>query len=187
MECSLEYIPKRLHTGQKPVNDVFYLGEELYYRCKSGECSKPYDKISLYNISHNRNFCSPQEYKREDVLFNILEEDQRQFYDLNTTVLKIKSLENNATYIKEIISRDNADIKATITLKHEPIPCMYPHSIFEVCINGIIVNSENYTGILNKKSKTYKNLRSDIRQELTSIIQTGNIDSSKNTEYIDEP
>ena len=187
MECSLEYIPKRLHTNGKSIQESFHLGEELYYRCKPGECEKPYDKISLYNISHNRNFASPEQYKRDDVLFNIIEEDQRKVYDLQTTVLKIKNLEGYKTYFKEIVSISNINLKATITLKHEPIPCMYPHSIFEICINGIIVNSNNYNEILNRKNKTYKNLRSDIRQELTSIIQTGNIDSSENIEYIDEP
>lgn len=188
MECTLDYIPERLHTNDKPIIEKFAIGEELYYRCKSDECSKPYDKISLYDISHNRNFCNNQEYRRDDVLYNIIENDQRQQYqNFDTTVLKIQSLQDNTTYFKEIVSQENPDLSVTIKLIHDPIPCMYPHSVFEVSVNGDTINSENYNSLLNKKNRTFKNLRSDIRQELTSIIQTGLIDSSKDIEYLEEP
>lgn len=188
MECNLDYIPERLHTNDKPVIESFSIGEELYYRCKSGECSKPYDKISLYDISHNRNFCNPEEYRKEDVLYNIIENDPRQRYiDLDTVVLEIRNLLDNITYYKEIVSRENPNIRAGIRLVHDPIPCMYPHSVFEITINGVLINRENYDLLLNKRNKTFKNLRSDIRQELTSIIQTGLIDPSNDIQYLDTP
>lgn len=187
MDCALEYIPEHLHTNDKPIIEGFSIGEDLYYRCKPEKCSKPYDSISLYDISHNRNFGRPDEFPKNDVLFNIAEEDSKELYDLEIVTLRISELEDEATYVKEIVSRNDPHLKAIITLRHAPIPCMYPHSVFEVSINDTTVDRINFDSILNKGNRTYKNLRSDIRQELTSIIQTGNIDSSEDIEYIENP
>jgi hypothetical protein len=46
---------EHLHTNDKPIVEEFLLGEKLYYRCKDGQCKKPYDKYH-YDISHNRIF-----------------------------------------------------------------------------------------------------------------------------------
>lgn len=188
MECKLEYIPERLHSNDKPIVQTFLEGEELYYRCKEDECSRPYDKISLYDISHNRNFNDPENFQKSDVLFNIIEDDERELYDnFNTSVLRIQNLQGSPTYTKQIPSREDPELIVIIKLLHDPIPCMYPHSVFEVSINGVIVTRENYDSVLNLRNKKYKNIRSDIRQELTSIIQTGNIDPSQDIQYLDEP
>lgn len=56
MVCGLAYIPLHLHTGDKPIVDKFSIGEKLFYRCLPQDLEKPYDKISLRDISHNRNF-----------------------------------------------------------------------------------------------------------------------------------
>ncbi len=151
MICHLDYIPKRLHTNKKPTNPIFEVGENLYYRCKENECLKPYDKISLYDISHNRNFGSPEDYPKEDVFYNILEDDPQQVYpNLSFTILTLKNIENEQTFKKEVISLDDTDLKALIWLKHDPLPCMYTHSVFEVSVNKIIVNKENYGDLLNE-------------------------------------
>lgn len=187
MSCTLNYIPDYLQTKDKPTVDVFSIGEELYYRCKGDVCSKPYDNISLFDISHNRNFCNPRVYKREDVLFNIKPGDPEEKYDLNIITLSIVNLNEGSTYSKEIISGNDPNLRVLIRLIHDPLPCMYPHSVFEISINNVVINSDNYQTILNKKNITFKNLRTDIRQEITSMIQTGNIDDSIQVEIITEP
>nr|WP_321414909.1 hypothetical protein [uncultured Allomuricauda sp.] len=188
MVCSLDYIPEYLHTNDKPIVENFSIGEKLFYRCKSKDFQKPYDNISLYDISHNRNFGDSDTYKEHDVLFNIVQNDSRKLYEgLDVVVLNIQNIEENSTYLKEIVSKDDPKIIVVIQLKHAPVPCMYPHSVFEISLNGTVIDNQNYSQSLGKKNVTYKNLRSDIRQELTSIIQTGNIDSSKDIEFIDEP
>lgn len=188
MTCSLNYIPKHLHTSQKLVLDSFSIGEEIYYRIKSENLKKPYDKISLYDISHNRNFNDSLNFPKEDVLFNIDENDIRiKYEDLEILTLRITRLENNVTYICEIISRDDNFTKAKIILKHRPEACMYPHSIFEISLNGTIIDEGNYKTTLGKDNKLFKNMRNDIRQELTSLLQTGIIDSTKKIEIIEFP
>lgn len=186
MDCHLDYIPEHLHTNNKPVVKQFSIGEELYYRCKPGECKKPYDKISLYEISHNRNFRNSQQYPKEDVLYNTIESDPSQVYDSKIVILKITKLSKEDTFSKELVCQSDPTLKARITLLHDPLPCMYTHSVFEITINGTTVNKDNYNSSLGKKNKLYKNLRSDIRQELTSIIQTGIIDPNQDIEFLKE-
>jgi hypothetical protein len=187
LDCPLIYIPEHLHTKEKPIIETFKIGEKLHYRCKKDEFKKPYDKISLYDISHNRNFATPDDYPETDVLYNILVDDPIERYDgLEIVTLEVKDLQEEKTYIKTLTSQNDPDLKAVIILKHSPEPCMYTHSVFEISINGIVINRANYSLHLNKKNRTHKNLRSDIRQELTSIIQTGELDSSKDIEFIDE-
>jgi hypothetical protein len=184
--CNLAYIPEILHTNSKPIVNIFTIGEELYYRTKSEEVKKPYDKISLYDISHNRNFNNSIEYLKEYVLFNIDENDIIEKYDNREIVtLKINQLQKKETYQKEIISREDDEIRVLITLKHRPELCMYPHSVFEITFNDTIVDKTNYGSTIGKDNKLFSNIRSDIRQELTSIIQSGIIDSSQGIEIIE--
>lgn len=185
MDCPLKYIPEHLHTKEKPTIETFSVGEMLHYRCKKDELKRPYDRISLYDISHNRNFNNPDIYIETDVLFNIIANDPMERYDnLEIVTLEIKELKQEETFIKIIISNNDPTLKAVIKLKHRPEPCMYTHSVFEISINGVIIDKTNYNLHLNKKNIIHKNLRSDIRQELTSIIQTGKLDSSQDTEFI---
>jgi hypothetical protein len=64
---------------------------------------------------------------------------------------------------------------------------MYPHSVFEIKLDGVVVTSENYKETIGKGNKFFSNIRSEIRQELTLLIQNGIVDSSLETEYINEP
>lgn len=188
MDCPLTYIPQHLHFKDKALIPIFSIGENLYYRSKPENLKKPYDNISLRDISHNRNFNNDLLYPKTDVLFNIDINDEREVYDkLDIVILEIKELHDEITYKKEIISTKDNDLKAVITLKHSPVPCMYPHSVFEISVNDIIVDNLNYDFILGKKNKIYSDLRSEIRQELTLIIQNGTIDSSLDTEYLTAP
>jgi hypothetical protein len=186
LKCTLNYIPNHLHTNDKPIVEEFYIGETLYYRCNPENLEKPYDSIRLFKISHNRNFNDASIFKSEDVFYNITEDDLREKYEnLNIISFFIKHLsENKITYIKNLVYDD---LTAKITLKHEPVACMYPHSVLEICINNQIITTENYKAELGKKNLKYSNFRSLIRQELTSIIQSGFIDDSIKIEEINEP
>ena len=187
MICSLEYIPPRLHTNDRNIIDRFQVGEQLYYRCKGLSCTKPYDNISLYDISHNRNFSDPEKYPTSDVLFNIIEDNDFQQYDMDTVPLIIRELKEEITFSKEFVSHSNPDIRASLTLKHKPVPCMYTHAVMEIILNDVIVTKENYKSTIGRSGAIYKNLRRDIRQELSSILQTKNLDLNEDIEILDEP
>lgn len=187
LDCTLPYIPEHLHFKGKPVINIFSIGEKLYYRSKPENLKRPYDNISLRDISHNRNFNNDL-YTPNDVLFNTEINDEREVYkDLEVVVLEITELQEKTTFKKEIICNQNSEIKILIILKHDPVPCMYPHSVFEISVNDVVVDNGNYDTILGKKNKTYSDLRSEIRQELTLLIQNRIVDSSLETEYINEP
>ncbi|MDI6045653.1 hypothetical protein [Flavobacterium yafengii] len=185
MVCNLNYIPNHLHTNDKPLIEQFYIGEKLFYRCKPENLKKPYDNISLYDISHNRDFNDNKTFTENDVFYNIIEDDVREKYEnFNFNSFYIKNLsEGHHTYIKQFVFED---LTASITLKHSPVPCMYPHSVLEICIGNVVINNENYKIELGKKNQKFSTLRSLIRQELTSLIQTGFIDDSIQIEEITE-
>ena len=184
------YIPEQLHTNNNPIVEKFSVGEKLFYRCLPQNIGKPYDNIKLQDISHNRNFSNDLLFGCDCVLYNIIETDFRQRYEnLSYITILIKELQNNHTYIKEINKTNhlNQNVNLIIILKHSPEPCMYPHSVFEIILDGIIINSENYSKTLGKDNVFFSNLRYEVRQELTSIIQTGFIDTSNELEIILEP
>ena len=190
MICNLEYIPSHLHTVDKPTVNQFSIGEKLFYRCLPQNLAKPYDTISLKDISHNRNFCDDDRYGSENVFYNVLEDDNREKYDgYNFVTIIVNNLEENTTYTKEFIKVNhlNETVRIILTLKHSPIACMYPHSVFEIRVNDEIVNDMNYENTLGKDNKFFSRIRNEVRQELTSIIQIGKIDSNQDTEIIDSP
>lgn len=190
MICHLSYIPTHLHTNDNPIIEEFSLGEKLFYRCLPQNITKPYDNIKLKDISHNRNFKNDELFGNDCVFYNILENDAQERYEnLNYITILIKELQGNYTYIKEINKTNNLNeaFKVVITLKHSPEPCMYPHSVFEIVLNGVVLNGDNYKKTLGKDNVFFSNLRYEIRQELTSIIQTGFIDTSNEIEIITEP
>ncbi len=184
MSCDLGYIPGHLKMELKPVVPNFSVGEELFYRADPAKCKIPYDNISLRDISHNRSFMPPSS-TLDDVLFNIdPTKNFEKYNDKVVVVLRIASLPNGQTYTKEFKTDDGASV-VVITLKHDPHPCMYPHSVFEITVNGIIVDSDNYSQTLN--TKPLKKVRSRIRQELSSMIQSGIVDQSEEIQIITEP
>lgn len=188
MDCSLDYIPKYLHTNNKPIINKFNIGEELYFRCTSTDCVKPYSRKNLYDISHNRNFNNSEDYPAVDVLYNIDKDDERQHYDDQEFItLKIRDINGKHTFVKNIKSEDDISINIQIILLHKPVPCMYTHSAFEILLNNLPITKENYNSTLGKKNRTYKNLRYIVRQELSLMIQTGIVDSAEETLIIDNP
>lgn len=185
--CNLPYIPKRLHSYGKDIVQEFSIGEELYYRCNSDQCTKPYHSISLYDVSHNRNFNDKINYPKEDVLFNIDKSSEKHIIEnKEISISVIKSVSENFTFEKKIISTEDPDLYVEIKLIHSPIACMYPHCAFQISLNGIVITRDNYNNTLNKRSVKFKNLRRDIRLELTSIIYSSIIDNDSETEVITE-
>lgn len=185
IRCQLPYIPERLHSYGKKNIPKFSIGEELYYRCNSSECLKPYQAISLYDISHNRNFNNKINFPKEDVLWNIDENSPHKIIEnkeINISI--IKSISKNGTFEKNIVSDLDPSLHIQIKLIHSPLPCMYSHSSFQISLNDTIVTRQNYSEILDKRNKTYKNLRRDIRLELTSIIYSSGLDNNSETEII---
>ena len=185
-QCTLTYIPGRLHSFRKKLVNEFYIDEELYYRCNIEECVKPYQKLNkLYDISHNRNFGNVVNFPKDDVLFDINPDSALQIIPnkyINVSV--IKSLSINKTYEKSIPSENGPDIFIHIKLLQDPLPCMYSHCVFQISINEVIITDENFSTTLGRGNVIQKNLRRDIRQELTSIIYSNIIDTNSMTEII---
>lgn len=69
--CTLPHIPERLHTKERLALEEFFIGEELYWRCKP-EIELPYFEIKLSDVSHNRQGHSENIISESlDVLWNI--------------------------------------------------------------------------------------------------------------------
>ncbi|MEO6838549.1 MAG: hypothetical protein ABI185_09170 [Ginsengibacter sp.] len=169
-ECLLHYIPGRLHTNDRKIIDEFDLNENLYKRCRQEDLKNPYLAGTLSELSHNRSgliediLCNP-----DDVLYNIKPEEQDEKYeDLKVCTIRIKDLNNENRYKKTFREIKNGEtFNAVIELFHDPIPCMYPHSVFKIWLNGEIVTYQNYKQTLKKVNQ----IRNSIREELASMVR----------------
>lgn len=168
-ECLLHYIPNRLHTNDRQIIDEFELNENLYKRCKLEDLKNPYRASTLSELSHNRSgliediLCNPN-----DVLYNIEPGGQAEKYEeLKVCTIRIKDLNMENKYKKTFSEIKNGEtFNAIIELFHDPIPCMYPHSVFRIWLNGEIITYENYKQTLKKMHQ----IRNSIREELASMI-----------------
>lgn len=168
MQCNLEYIPVRLKTEDKPPLETFSVGEYLYYRCKPEVLENPYIGISVAEVSHNRSGVDNVISVEEDVLYNIVPELGVEKHHLSICTLEIKDLNEDSKYHKKFPQEPDPkiDSTATIDLLHDPAPCMYPHSLFRVHLNGELVTLDNYKTTLNKSHQ----IRSMIKTELAKMI-----------------
>jgi len=173
--CTLNYIPKPLHWNEKPVLTEFQVGDLIFRRCNPNELENPFKSISLRDISNNLgtnlgNIIS----EKDDVLFNIVPEDEIEKYAGKVVcVLEIKSLTQNNQYEKNFFElKDGNNNNCTMQLIHDPLCCMYPHCIFRIWVNNVVVTKENYEVTLSKLNK----LRTAIRQELATMIRRNAID-----------
>lgn len=168
MQCELQYIPERLKTLDKPIVNIFSIGELLYYRCKRDDLDNPYKGLSIAELSHNRSGIDNNISELEDVLYNIVPEKGVEKFDLEVCILKIVDLTNDNKYHKEFPEEPHEKItsKATMDLLHEPEPCMYPHCVFRVHLNGEKITRDNYKTTLNKSPE----IQSMIKQELAKMI-----------------
>jgi hypothetical protein len=173
-KCELNYIPTRLHTDNKNTVSQFTVGEFLYRRCEPEILANPFRSISLTELSHNRGgdnsnaLCNPT-----DVLFSIKEEEDFEIYSNKVVcILEIKSLTSQNEYKKEYTQVKNGEnYSCVMELLHDPLPCMYPHCVFRIKLNGEIVTYANYKETLDK----LKSIRSSIKDELASMIITKSI------------
>ncbi len=167
MACNLQHVPERLHKDDKPTINNFEVGEELYFRCTQEELDNPYLKISICELSHNRkglanNIISEQ----DDVLINITGEGDPVINKL-VCVLVIKDVDaETGTFNKAFTQNKNqVDNHARIKLIHEPETCMYPHCVFRVWLNEVIIGYHNY-GLIN----SLKQIKTHLKTELASMI-----------------
>lgn len=171
--CTLTYIPDRLHSTNKQPITQFSVGEFLFRRCKPEELANPFAAISLTELSHNRSGLREQALSLpDDVLFNILENDPVEIYELEVCPLEIIDLNESNQYSKFFEEEKNGErIIVRMDLLHDPAPCMYPHCIFRIWVGDIVVNFDNYKASLGR----YNQIRTKIREELASMIVTKNI------------
>jgi len=80
-------------------------------------------------------------------------------------VLKVKELLADFTYSRKFTEGVNT---LEMHLKHDPIPCNYVHTVFELVLNGSVVTYDDYKKTL-KKDK-YKELKDKCRDELQKMI-----------------
>lgn len=177
-ECTLNYIPKRLHWGNKRMLHTFRVGDILYRRCKPEELQNPYQTMSpLCELSHNIGTCCHDTISEEpDVLYSIKEDEPIEKYDRATYQLKIISLNSNKRYSKEFTETKNGIVhRSQLELLHDPVPCMYPHCVFRTWFNSDIVDRNNYKSGLGKM----KRLKTKIRHELTTMIYRREVDQNR--------
>lgn len=174
-DCNLQYIPSRLHWGEKELLTSFQIGDVIYRRCKPEELENPYKDFSpLCEISHNLGTCcKTQISEEEDVLYSIIEDEDFEKYERVTYQLKIISLNEESRYSKVHFEvKNNVENIGRIELQHDPVACMYPHCIFRLWLNDEIVNRDNYKNGLGRLNK----LRTEIRHELTTMVYRKEID-----------
>jgi len=167
--CTIPYIPNRLQSIGRKAIEKFGVGESLYLRCRIDLLKNPYKTISITELSHNRSglpgdvLCNP-----DDVLYNILEKNNFEKYELEVCVLDIKNLNEESKYRKAFNETKNGqNYVGVIELIHEPEPCMYPHSVFRIWLNDEKVTYKNYKETLTKVHQ----IRNSIKEELASMIR----------------
>jgi len=178
-ECTLPYIPSRLHTKNNPIINTFDIGEFLYRRCRIDEIKNPFKSISITELSHNRGglksqtLCNP-----DDVLYSIREiEDFQRYSDKVVCTLVIKSLNVSKGYKKVYTQTKNDELYTCyLELLHEPVPCMYSHCVFRVTINGNIITYDNHQEILKKLSQ----IRNQLKEELASMVLQNQVSQDDN-------
>ena len=141
-------------------------------RCNKEDLSNPYNSITIAELSHNRQGLNENIISEaNDVLYNISSKNSFEKYDKEICSIKIKDLNNEEQYDKFFTDQHNS---ANIKLIHQPVPCMYPHTIFRIILNGEIVTFDNYKTGLKKLNK----LRIIIKEELASMIYTETLSQS---------
>jgi hypothetical protein len=174
MSCHLEYIPVHLYQEEhKPLLKKFAVEDILYRRCAPELLQNPYKAKTPVELSHNLgtvlgNFLS----HRRDVLWSIKEEESFKRYNESICTLTIKLLREDGSYYKEFEQQKNGmNYRCVMQLIHDPEPCMYPHCIFRIWINGELITTANSNQTINKL-KVIKRL---VKQELARMIITREI------------
>lgn len=184
MPCHIPYIPKYLHSDGRQNIDEFYLEELLFRRCNRGRRQDPFDDISLVDLSMNRGGPPNGQHlcKDEDVLYNTTPEDGKgEKYDMDVSYLRIKELDSDGHYRKELShtqeNQGQLPIQASclIRLRHKMEECNYPHSAFEFYYGGVEetgteVTFANYKTTLGRQNRAHSALRTMCKHEISKMI-----------------
>ncbi len=174
--CLLDYIPERLHWKEgREIIQSWAINDILYRRTKKSLLENPFASISLVDLSHNIGTNHGIKIsEKEDVLYNIKEEEELIKYSQEVIGLKIITLNKRNTYDKFYTDIKNDHLRVRIRIVHDPVKCMYPHCVFQFFIfdevnqEGIEITFDNYKRNLGKKK--FSRLRTSLRQELAKMI-----------------
>ncbi len=144
------------------------MGEELYYRCKPEVIEDPYKTQSIAELSHNRSGTGQSISLPNDVLYSIkVDEDFETYVDKVVCTLVIRDLTPDNRYDKWFEQDKNGRVVcANIQLIHVPETCMYPHCVFRIWLDGVLVTMDNYKTTLGKVNE----IRNRLRFEIASMI-----------------
>lgn len=171
-DCDLEHIPERLHAAGRDIITSFQAGDKLYMRVPdhtdhSNPATNVYDKKPLFDISHNIGTSTGIEIsKPEDVLLCIVGEMKNYEGKIPTTIV-LSNVNDDGIYSEERTEPDVGHVR--LELKHDPLPCMYPHCVIRIIVDEVELLSKNdYKQHLQKKKK----LKHWVRQQLGVMIMT---------------
>lgn len=169
MDCTLPYIPERLHTKDREPIPEFFLQEHLYRRCSPAEKENPFANISLVDLSVNRSGkVSNSLCQLDDVLYNTApsaESTEERLQGKVIVNLEILEIATGGTYEKVLVQGSN---NCSIYLKHKPEACNYAHATFVFYSNDVEVQFDNWKQTLGSNAQKY--LRTMCRQELAKMI-----------------
>ncbi|HEY0297986.1 MAG TPA: hypothetical protein VGB84_02080 [Arachidicoccus sp.] len=115
-------------------------------RCSSEVKTNPYKGIIAVELSHNRAGENNSISEPDDVLWNIdPNKGFQRHQDKVICTIKIKSLAEGAAFPKTYTqTKNDKDYVGTMDLIHDPVKCMYPHSLFRVKINDELIDYNNF-------------------------------------------
>jgi hypothetical protein len=132
-ECTIAHIPPRLLTAKREPSQIFEVGEKLFRRSTKEELENPFARISLYDISHNREGVKGAVLSEPaDVLYCFDPLLPQIKYELEICILEIVTLNPEFRYCKIFTDPLKESITAMVQLFHDPVACMYPHSVFQI-------------------------------------------------------
>lgn len=162
-DCFALGIPEGLHSKGREDKQDFESNEFVYRRFRDrinvdnspnwrGSTSIPANIFSLNNDSYVRQKYSLAE---TDVLYNT-NSDEKSFKDWGIISLYI----NDFALIeqKKLETDDKKDHVLRLEMKHDPLPCMYPHSELKIYDNGTLVTEQ-----------PPRQVRSFIRREIVKV------------------
>lgn len=167
-ECNNRNVPERLHTNQLSINSEFSPKEILFRRFKK---IKPFDELTdgilvsaaLFPLSRDGDSYNREQYcsSYEDVLINV--------DPLGTNFEGYGVFGIPAGLIQRCDSFcDQSGAVLSLAITHDPIPCMYPHTLVHVSKNGEVDST--------RKSKiALAEFRDDLRSNVTFYSQEDDI------------
>lgn len=162
--CSQLGIPERLHKRNRKPDQEFN-SEDIYRRFKAvgnREDWKKDSQISAAIFPVKNDSCIRQKYSQhpQDVLYNAKEENNEGHYFESMSVLAFNT--GILDKFNQAITQNGIERIFKLSIKHDPIKCMYPHCEILVTENGEVVNQN--------KPKSIKVAVRDILLEYAQII-----------------